>query len=294
MSAMKKCAMRLTVSNIFFSLLLLVGVAAGRTWAAEPVRPVTSAWTVEAGQVLRANTYLSPLRYNGWRAGVGLERWQAMRFNPRDWVMRLTVGADLDRTLSPARNSVMWGLDLRASWAMMWRNRIDALPGLTLGFGPEADLDLGVLYLPRNGNNPAQAEVAATCGLTAYATYALRAGNLPILFRWQPSVPLIGAFFCPDYGELYYEIALGNRSGLVHCAWPGSYRRFKSLLTADLRFGATALRIGYRADVISSRSGGITDRVEAHTVSIGISGEWLMLNPRRQLSAETETISAFY
>lgn len=282
--------MKLTVSSIFFSLLSLLFVAR----AESPLRPVTSAWTVEAGSAMLANTYLSPLRYHGWRGGVGLERWQAMRFRPRQWVMQLTVGATIDRTLSPARNSVMWGLDFSGSWAMMWRARIGAVPGLTLGVGPRADLNLGVLYLPRNGNNPAQAQAALTVGATGYATYSRRLGRLPVVLRWQPSVPLVGAFFCPDYGELYYEISLGNRSGLVHCAWPGSYRRFRSLLTADLRFGATALRLGYRADVLSTRANGITDRSVTHTATLGISGEWMMLNPRHRLSADAEVISAFY
>lgn len=291
---MKKYAMKSTVSSIFFSLLFGLISACHVSAAEVPVRPVTSAWTVEAGSSLRADSYLSPLRYRGWRAGVGLERWQAMRFNPRDWVMKYDFGVTLDRTLSPARNSVMWGIGFRASWAMMWRRHIGALSGLTLGIGPGADLDLGVLYLPRNGNNPAQAEAAVTVGATAYAIYSLRVGRLPVTFRWQPSAPLVGVFFCPDYGELYYEISLGNHAGLVHCAWPGSYRRFRSLLTADLRFGATALRLGYRADVISSRANDITGRAVSHTVTLGISGEWLMINPRRPLSADAEIISAFY
>lgn len=283
--------MRSTVRTICFSLMLGCAATIG---AQKPVRPVTSAWTAEAGGATVADTYLSPLRYSGTEAAVGYERWQAMRFNPHAAVMQLQVRGSFIRTTSPARNSVMLGLGAEGSWAMMWRKDIAAAPGLTLGIGGEADLRIGVLYLPRNGNNPAQAEAAVTVGATAFATYSTRLGRLPVTLRWQPSLPLIGTFFCPDYGELYYEISLGNTAGLVHCAWPGSYRRLRSLLTADLRFGTTALRLGYRADVISTHANHVTHRAISHMAVIGISTEWLTLSPTRRPSAEAEIISAYY
>ncbi len=284
--------MRSTVRIIFFSLLMLLGRMVMSAQEQKPLRPVTSAWTVEIGSVRQANTYLSPLRYSGKTFAFNLERWQAMRFSPQQWVIRLNLRAGLDRSLSPARNSVMWGLDFSGEWQMMHRWRNVGLSGLTLGAGAGADLDIGVLYLPRNGNNPAQAQAAATLGITAFATYSFKAGRLPMVVRYQPSVPLVGAFFCPDYGELYYEISLGNRSGLAHVAWPGSYRRFMSLLTVDLRFGATALRLGYRADVLSTKANNIVNRSVTHMATIGISGEWLMLSPRQ--SHDAEIITAYY
>ena len=75
---------------------------------------------------------------------------------------------------------------------------------------------------------------SATISLTGYAAYPLQIGRLPVTLMYQPSLPLAGIFFSPDYGELYYEIYLGNHSGLVHGAWPGNYRRLDQLITAYL------------------------------------------------------------
>lgn len=287
--------MKSTAKTICFSLLSFTAATLSAATTATPaLRPVTSAWTLEAGTAQVTDTYLSPLRYNGQSAAVGMERWQAMRFDPHRWVMQLRVRGQLDRTLNPARNSVMWGLGLEGHWAMMWRSSIAAAPGLTLGIGPDADLRVGALYQRRNGNNPVQAELALTAGVSAYATYSMHWGRLPVTLRWQPSVPLLGAFFCPDYGELYYEIGLGNTDQLLHMAWPGSYRRLESLLTLDMRFGATALRLGYRADALSARANNITHRAITHTLMVGVSMEWLSINPRKPLSTEAVTISAYY
>ena len=38
---------------------------------------------------------------------------------------------------------------------------------------------------------------------TAMAAYNTRLSRLPITLRYQATMPLVGAFFAPDYGELY-------------------------------------------------------------------------------------------
>ncbi len=81
---------------------------------------------------------------------------------------------------------------------------------------------------------------------TGYVCWSGSLGRLPLSLRYQPVLPVVGAFFAPDYGELYYEIYLGNHSGLAHCGWWGNYFALENLLTADLRLGSTTLRIGYK------------------------------------------------
>lgn len=144
------------------------------------------------------------------------------------------------------------------------------LDGLRVGVGGEVSLNAGVLYLPRNGNNPAQAQVAATVGATAYGQYDLRIGRMPVTLRLQPRIPLLGAFFAPHYDELYYEIWLGNHSGLCRFAWPGSYFRVDNLLSADIHFGATTLRVGYRFDWLSSSASGNVSRAASHSFVLGV------------------------
>ncbi|MDE6108830.1 MAG: hypothetical protein K2F72_00910, partial [Muribaculaceae bacterium] len=95
-------------------------------------------------------------------------------------------------------------------------------------------------------------------------------------------------------GELYYEIFLGNHSGLVHGAWPGNYFRLDNLATADLHLGNTVLRLGYACDVFSSKASGIVSRNVAHRFVLGVAVEWLTIGRSRGIDSHARIISAMY
>ncbi|MDE6654828.1 MAG: DUF3316 domain-containing protein, partial [Muribaculaceae bacterium] len=103
--------------------------------------------------------------------------------------------------------------------------------------------------------------------------------RLPLTVRYQPTLPLTGVFFSPDYGQLYYQIALGEHDGLLHAAWPGNYFALDNLLTVDLHLGATSLRIGYHNNTFSSKVNNIVSLDITHAVVIGITTEWISLSP---------------
>ncbi len=276
---------------------LLPAVAAERpdsSASQKPYRPVLSAYTLGLGSDHACNTYLTPLHYSGWSATLGYERMQAMGFDPKRWVMQLELRARLEATRSPTRNSTMWGLEADLSWAMLRRHYISACPGLQIYWGGFTALRGGTLLLMRNGNNPAQAIGAWTIGAQASAAYNFKLKRLPVTLRYQARMPLTGVFFSPDYGELYYEIFLGNHSGLVHGAWPGNYFRLDNLVTADLHLGNTVLRAGYACDVFSSKSSGIVSRNIAHRFVLGVTVEWLTIGRSRGIDPHARIISAMY
>lgn len=257
-----------------------------------PLRPVTSAYTVEWGGASIANTYLTPLKYSGWNLGLNYERMQAMKQNPDRMVMRLNAGLKFDRTENPVGNAEMWHIRGTFAWGMMYRRN---LPGnITVGAGGSLGLNLGALYAPRNGNNPVAAEASFTFNATAYATWRTKFGRIPLTLRYQPTLPLTGAFFSPAYGELFYEIYLGNDKGLVHFAWPGNYFSLDNLLTADLHLGATCLRVGYHGEILSTKVNHITTRMITNSIVVGVSGEWLSYNPYKGLSRQARIVSALY
>lgn len=267
-------------------------VSASEVDSVRPLRPVAAAYTFEVGSAHLADTYISPLEYDGWSAAFRYERMQAMKFDPDRWIMRLSASVEVDRTQNPARNAVMWMGSIDASWGMLRRWRLPW--SLTLAAGGSTGVNLGCLYNDRNGNNPASAKAAWTVNATAMAAWNVTLGRLPVTLRYQPTVPLTGVFFSPDYGELYYEIYLGDDSGLAHCAWWGNYFAMENLLTADLRFGGTSLRLGYRNYILSTKVNYITTRVVTHAFVIGLSGEWLSLNPRHPFNRDARVISALY
>ncbi len=262
------------------------------TATVKPLRPVATAYTFEFGGSQLTDTYLSPLRYNGWSASIQYERLQAMKFNPERWIMQLRTGLTVDRTENPAKNATMWNASLRFEWGMMHRWKL--IDKMTIAAGGSTNVDLGCLYSSRNGNNPASAKAAWTINLTAMATYNLKIGKLPITLRYQPTIPVTGVFFSPDYGELYYEIYLGDDSGLAHAAWWGNYFRMENLVTADLHLGNTCLRVGYRGNILSTEVNHLNTRIITNSFVLGISGEWISLIPGKGLSSEARTISALY
>lgn len=281
---------RLLLFAVMISLpLLMEAQEADNT---EVLRPVMSAYTFEIGSANNADTYLSPIKYQGWTMGLRYERMQAMKFNPENWIMRLTAEVRIDRTMNKVRNAAMWYSGVYFDWGMMKRYALKE--NLTIGYGASASFTGGALYLNRNGNNPVSAKAALTLNFTGYAAWNSKIGRTPITIIYQPVLPVTGVFFSPEYGELYYEIYIGNRSGLVHPAWWGNYFSLINRLTCDFHFGATSLRIGYSSNILSTKVNNITTRVIRNEAIVGISGEWISLNPRKNLSPKAKMIRAVW
>ena len=243
-------------------------------------RPVLSAWTLGVGSSHLADTYLSPLKYQGWSASIGYERMQASPWSPRDWVMQLKISGDIDRTENPARNATMWSAQLHASWGAMRRWSVPSL-GIDVGVGPSLRLEGGCIYNQRNSNNPASAKGAVTLDATAYVAKSMNVLKRKVTLRYQPTLPVIGAFFSPKYDELYYELYLGNHNGLVHPAWWGNRFKLDNLVTADIAFGATALRLGYECNWMSSKVSNLTTRMITHRFVIGVTLNWVSAKPTK-------------
>ena len=206
--------------------------------------------------------------------------------------MQLEFDAEVDQALSPSRNAVMWYGGVDASWGMMHRWQV--AKGVTLAAGGSTTLDLGCRYSMRNGNNPASARAAWTVNATGYAAWNFNIGSLPVTLCYQPTLPVIGAFFAPEYGQLYYEMYLGNWGGLAHAAHWGNYFEMENVITADLRFSATSLRIGYRNSILSTHINNITTRMSTHGIVLGLTHEWVSLSSRKKLDPDARIISALY
>lgn len=258
----------------------------------EVVRPVNSSYLFDAGSSHIADTYLSPLKYTGWNVAFQYERLQAMKFSPYSWRQQLLIGVEANGAENPARNADMYYANISASWGML---RVWRLPcRISLAAGGSAGVNIGGIYNSRNGNNPASAKVDINVSATGYATWSTRIGRMPVMLRWLTAIPLTGAFFSPEYDELYYEMSLGNHRGLVHWAWPGNLFRWDNLVTADLDFATTRLRVGFRSRILSSEVNNITTRIFSYAFVIGLTGDWLSVAPRKGLPSATADIVYAY
>lgn len=276
--------MRTTLTWLLWVVVSLMANGAERS-GTEILRPVNSSWMLDAGSSHLADTYLSPLKYTGWNGSLEYERLQAMKFNPRLWRQQLHIGVELSGADNPVRNGSMLYGNIYARWGMM---RVWQLPGrLSVAAGGSAGGNIGAIYSHRNGNNPVAAKADLTANVTGWVTWRINAGRMPVLFRWQTTLPLTGVFFSPEYDELYYEIYLGNRSGLVHWAWPGNFFRWDNLVTADLDFATTRLRLGFRSRILSTEVCNITTRIFSYSFVVGVTGDWFSVSPHRGISAST-------
>jgi hypothetical protein len=276
----------------FLIALLTISSIACQLRADESLRPVRSAFMLEAGSSHQLDSYLSPLKYTGWHTAFTYERNQAMKFSPEHWRQQLMLGVEINNAQNPARNASMLYGNLAASWSM---SRLWTLPGrLRVMAGGMVDGNLGGMYNQRNSNNPASLKADISLGVKASLGWDFKLKKLPIELRWQSSMPIIGAFFSPEYDELYYEIYLGNTHGLAHVGVPWTLFRWDNLVTADLALGTSSLRLGFRSQVYSTEANHITTRNFSYALVIGVVTDWLSVSPRKHLPDNSQQIEWAY
>ena len=231
-------------------------------------RPVTGVYSIEIGRTSVEATYLSPLTYTGNQAAVSGSWSKALPFNPRHAVMQFDGYMNFNNILNPAKTARMVGLNAGFSWDMSWRKRLTNDFQITAGGG--FDLSGGAYYLLRNSNNPVQAMANFSLMLTASVSKHFMIGKLPVLISDRVKLPSLGMFFCPDYGETYYEIYLGNHKGLVHAGWWGNNFRIDNLLKVTLDFGRTAMTVGYRITAYNQWANNLNTKIVTNYFVIGV------------------------
>ena len=256
------------------------------------LRPVNSIYSAEVGSASILDTYLTPIRYTGIYARIGYERMQAMKFAPEKWIMTLGAGVSYANVENRVRNRTMHSLMVDFAWGML--HRWSVTPSLKIAAGGGASFDGGVIYNAANSNNPVSAKINFSVNPMAMAVYNTRIGRLPITFRYQATIPMMGVFFSPDYGESFYEIYVGNRDNLTHFGWWGNRFDMINTVSADLRLGNTVIRLGYRNTIENSWVCNINTQMRTHTFTIGIGGDWISISPDFNPSARCRIISALY
>ena len=260
----------------------------------QPIRPIMSAYMVDIGGASVLDTYLSPIRYKGVNVRVGYERLQAMKFNPDKWIMQKEAGIDYSPSENPVGNHTIHALMADFKWGMMHRWRMSQVEGLQLFGGGSTQLRGGALYAPANSNNVVSVKINWSIDLTGMAVYNRRIGKLPITFRYQATLPVMGVMYSPEYGETYYEMYVGNHSGLVHFGWVGNRFAMTNLFTADMHLGRTTLRVGYRNVIETSWINNLNTQIFRNSFVLGVSGEWMQVRQGATMSEKARIISAIY
>ena len=129
---------------------------------------------------------------------------------------------------------------------------------------------LGVVYIDRSGNNPAQAKADLMIDVSALATYDMVIAKHHYLWRYQVTFPLIGMAFSPNYGQSYYEAFVAKHyDHNVVFAYPGNMPSMRHKLTLDVPIKRYTLRVGYVAQFNQSMFNHLKYHSYSHDFMIG-------------------------
>lgn len=290
---MKPIAIIITVALLAIATAPQIAAQNAENAADSCLRPVVSATMIDIGHERILDSYLSPITYAGTAVALSYERMQAMPHNPERWTAALEAGVDYALTHNPADNHTTHALMVGLQWAMMHRWNDVLTPRLNLLAGPMAEMRGGAIYNEIGSNNVVSAKARVSLGIRAQASYPITIRSLPVTLRYQAALPVIGAYFAPDYDEAYYEIYLGNRKNLVHCAWWASRFDMTNFISADLHLGATTLRIGYRNRFEQSWIQNVNTRIVTHSFVLGLGGEWITLSKKKNNATQRHIFSPY-
>lgn len=280
---------------IIFLLLAFTSRAQNNTYEFEEKdstrQPVVGVYSITLGHKVARIDYLSPLSYSGLNLGIEGSWSKALPFDPEHAVMQFDGAVNFSSLLNPARTAKMVGLDANFSWDIDWRARLRH--NLQIRAGGGIDIKGGAYYLLRNSNNPVEAIANASLMLTASASWHFNLGKVPVLVADRVKLPFIGAFFCPQYGETYYEIYLGNHEGLAHCGWWGNNFRISNLLSVTLDLGKTALMLGYSLEAYNQWANHLNSKIITNSFVIGVIPNGIGLKRHKTNSSSSEFYSIY-
>lgn len=269
----------------------LRGAAASENDSVRISRPITQIYTFEAGSETALDTYMSPLRYEGFGISLG-GKWQKVTpWMRNSWKMSFDSRLNFGFMHNPAHNANMIDFSAMFRWSAAYRFRLPHRISVAAGAG--AGFNAGVLYLPGNGNNPASVKADIGIGLTGTVAWPFKIGKLDVLVSDEVYLPSLSVFFSPEFGETYYEIYLGNHKGLAHCGWWGNHFAIDNLLAFDLDIGPSALRIGYRLNIGSSWINHINTRIVTNSFVVGWIPRGIGLK-KNDVTQTTEKIVSLY
>ena len=185
------------------------------------------------------DTYLSPLEYKGFSIHLMYEQMRRTTWFDYKFYKQQIFELDLSKGDNPAKNvSEYWAL---LSYRIGGHYMVYNTDNFRLGLGGLWDINGGVLYNERNGNNPASARAYSNLNLSVTASYKFKWGAV----RWQIDSPFMGILFSPKYGQSYYEISLGNSVGLVNFASYHNQRALRNYISIDIPINKYTIRVGY-------------------------------------------------
>lgn len=242
-----------------------------------------TATTFGAGRQNTLDTYLTPLEFTGPEISIARETIRKTRFNGN-----LTVQNFFRVSAAYLDNNGYKMYSGFANWNYGLHYNFNITENFKLMAGGLADMNGGVVYNPRNSNNPASAKAFVDLDLSAMAIYRLKIRNYHMTLRYQANLPVAGVMFAPEYGASYYEMFyLGNTRGIVNFTSFHNHYSLRQMVTADFPCRYVLMRIGYYWEMEQSHINHIKAHTWSHSFMIGFVRNIKLIRDRhgRQLPA---------
>lgn len=265
------------------TLLLLSLCAYGQepqpsTLNPQPNKEVLHSSMIGIGSSNVLDTYLSSYNYTGKDFRIQRETMRMTNL----WKGRVSnqslIDLNVDFNKNHARNIDEYAGGIRYSqgwfYNFMSGNTVNPVERSDARFNFAAGLAasgyLGVVYIDRSGNNPAQAKADLMIDVSGLATYDMVIARHHYLWRYQVSFPLMGIAFSPNYGQSYYEAFVAKHyDHNVVFAYTGNMPSMRHKLTLDIPIRRYILRVGYVAQFNQSTFNHLKYHSYSHDFMIG-------------------------
>ena len=227
------------------------------------------------------DSYLSPNDYSGLLISDYAESWKLSKWGSGQLFEQSMFDTSVGLTVFGG------GLTLHAmenaSYALPWR--VATAGAFRFYAGPELQLRVGALYNLRNSNNPTSIKAALHATAMGMVESSFHVRRTPVRMAYQLDMPLIGAFFSPDYSQSLYEIYyLGSKSPIIHVATPFNCLSTRHLLTADVTHRHSITRFMLGCDVYQWHTSNASFALRTFQLGIGYVINLYTLHPHEKAS----------
>lgn len=244
----------------------------------QPNKEVLHSTMIGVGSSNVLDTYLSSYNYTGTDYRIQRETMRMTNL----WKGRVAnqslidVNADINENHAGNLDEYAGGVRYTQGWFYNFMNGNVVNPvershsRFNFAAGLSASGYLGVVYISRSGNNPAQAKADLMINVSGLATYDMVIAKHHYLWRYQVSFPLMGIAFSPNFGQSYYEAFVAEHyDHNVVFAYPGNMPSMRHKLTLDIPIKRYTLRVGYVGEFHQSMFNHLKYHSYAHDFMIG-------------------------
>ena len=252
----------------FFLLPIFFSPVYAQNSTDPPINLIYQSTLVGIGGASVYDTYLSPQTYTGMNVGLLHEQIEMTGWMNGHISSQHLLHLDVSTVTNPPATNMEYTAFGEYGYAMHYR--FEPAPHFQVFAGAQVNALFGVIYNLRNGNNPVSMKMNVNAGLSAIAAYRLQIKRQPLRLRYQVNMPTAGVLYSLHYGQSYYEISLGDDKDLFQFASFHNQLIMKNIVTAELPFKRTILRLTYLNFLYETDVNDIQTKFYSNSFYIGV------------------------